>query len=162
MANYFPAVIDELRTTIITAWPEIATNHRLTQIERVNWRDMVEKADLGAAGGIDPPWVVMDVGAATPDPTWGAVMETYRWAVSVYYIESTRGSTDRAAAIEAKLVTLRDALAAVAGFTNFVVVEEPILDVSAANPMNELFLEHAAPLMAGSVVVNLLVGEAAG
>lgn len=163
MSNYFPAVWNELNSTILAVWPDIEINFRSTQSERIPWRDFVRKALANIEGGVKPPYAIVHLGPYTPDPTWGMSNITYRMPIDIYRIEYTNtedgvARTDVAADVEAQLALLRDRLRT-SQFTNFQIIEDPLVDSSAMNPANQAFSAGQYPFFGGFVGVKPLIGE---
>lgn len=163
MADFDAPAWESLLAAIQEAWPEIRENSvilRVSQANRLNWADVMDRIDEGALSDYEPPWVLAQTGTRSPDPTWGLTNTVYRLPVWVYYIQGTTEETDVAAAVLAKLHALRDRLH-FGEYAGFQVVEEPMLDASDENPANTVFFDRNAHLFAGLLQVSLQIGETA-
>jgi len=120
----------------------------------------MDQIDAGALADYEPPYVLVQVGTRVPDITHGLTNVAYRYLVWIYYIASTSDTTDVAAAVDARLHTLRDRLH-YRDYDGFQVVDEPMLDSSDENPANTVFFERNVHLFAGLLQVGLIIGETA-
>ncbi len=68
-------------------------------------------------------------------------------------------SSDISSDVHGKVELVRTALYRGGTFTNFQIVEDPVIDVSDINPVNEIEQHENFNLLAGSVFVKLLVGD---
>lgn len=157
--NIIQPVLDELAPIIVTALalPPTSPNLREVRAARLNWRSLIEEYQQGGAGGINPPFVVVQLGALVPDEDFAPMEgEFYRLPVSIYYID---GPAVPIETIETKVQTLSAALKPETEYTTFMLTDEGMVDCSDGNPANQVFLEQNARLLAGMWAGMLLVSE---
>lgn len=157
--NIIQPVLDELNAIIATALALPATSPNLREVRaaRLNWRSLIEEYQQNGSGGINPPYVVVQLGPLVPDEDYAPMEgEFYRLPVSVYYID---GPSVPIETIETKLQALSAALKPETTYTNFMFTDEGVIDCSDGNPANQAFLEQNARLLAGLWAGMLLVSE---
>lgn len=157
--NIIQPVLDELAPIIVTAFALPATSPNLREVRaaRLNWRTLIEEYQQNGSGGINPPYVVTQVGPLVPDDDFSPMEgEFYRLPVSIYYIDGPGVPIET---IETKLQTLSAALKPETTYTTFMLTDEGLVDCSDGNPANQAFLEQNAPLLAGMWAGMLLVSE---
>ncbi len=150
--------IDEL---VQAVWPTVTIGYRTNQIQQLNWRDMLERTQLGQQVQLNlaTPYVLLQPGPVTDYDGLGMV-RAYRVPFDLHRIESASASTNVAKYLEGQLEAFRDAFIA-PNQGAFQVFERPILDVSAESPPNQLFLVGGYPYYAGTVSGAVVVWEGA-
>ena len=141
---------------------------RSTQINRVNWRELMTENSPQLA----PPFFVVHVGKpALADGALDAI--TYKYPVCVYGVYST---TDANAKISSgpdrydiasyawnRAIVLMRALAANSGGATgnafFVADDAPVVSIAEDNAANNQYFKQNAPLFAFSLDCNIMVGS---
>lgn len=157
--NIIQPVLDELAPIIVTALALPATSPNLREVRaaRLNWRSLIEENQQAGSGGINPPYVVVQLGPLVPEEEYGPMEgEFYRLPVTIYYIDGPGVAIET---IETKLQALSGALKPETTYTNFMLTDEGMVDCSDGNPANQAFLEQNARLLAGLWAGMLLVSE---
>lgn len=157
--NIIQPVLDEIAPIIVTAFalPGTSPNLREVRAARLNWRSLIEDFQQSGSGGINPPYVITQLGTLVPDDEFSPMEgEFYRLPLTVYYIDGPGVAIE---AIETKLQAFSAAMKLETIYTNFMLTSEGVIDCTDGNPANQAFLEQNAPLLAGLWAGALLVSE---
>jgi hypothetical protein len=161
MAESISAALAELEAHILAVWPEKDLTLYDEQTRRINWRLLLED------GTIDVPFCVIALGAAIPAEGYGLRTQDYNLPVAIYYIRSSNPTAAETTANEKVMQDVLDHCQLLADYLhhdtglNMVkmqVFDEPMIDVSPANPANAVFVEASAPYIAGSLSFNMHIG----
>jgi hypothetical protein len=152
LTNYWPGFWVDLRTAIRTQWPEVATNLRTLQAQKINWVNLVEGGQMAF------PYIVIHVEPARDMPEWGIQNEVYGVDVTFYYLAADAQGI--APTLEAKMKLMQDYLLSTpSAWTTLQVLEMRAVDVTEVNAVNASMLEQHTPFTAGAVSFTCLVGE---
>lgn len=133
-----------------TCWPEVNSIWRVTQIERIDWKDLIERGEL------TPPWCVIQLPTMRQVPGRGAGQVVFQANPAIYYIDKNHGA-DIGATIEAKLAAMLEYLVSHA-FSGTLVENSLAVEMSEESPVNRAMLEQQMPYSAGSVSFGMLCG----
>jgi hypothetical protein len=152
LTNYWPGFWVDLRGSIRLQWPEVATNLRTIQAQKINWVNLLEGGQLAF------PYVVIHVEPARDMPDWGIQNQMYGVDVTLYYLAADAQGI--APTLEGKMKTMQDYLLSnPAAWTTLQVLEMRAVDVTEVNNVNASMLEQHMPFTAGAVSFTCLVGE---
>lgn len=146
---------------IETVWPEVDLIATADQVDRVNWRELLDNLEQAASeAGIlfKTPFVVAQFGVAVESSDNPVVTtENHVQPIALHYIRKNVKTEEEltseaciADILLAKLETMRDALK-VGGHGSFQLLHRPSLDASDNNPCNLIFLDGNHPLQAGTI-----------
>lgn len=161
MANYFDDMWKALEERIKAVVTDKTVTIYDSQTRKVNWRVMISKGDLVL------PFIVVQAGTAVATDQFGITNRTHFYPVDIFYVR-----TDSQTAAEASgNIRVEDSIEQIlfdlmADFyptdptvhQNIQVVQEPLIDVSASNPANAVFVEASYPAVAGMVSFQFLCG----
>ena len=151
LTNYWTGFWVDLRTAITTQWPEVGTNLRSLQAQKINWVNLIE------SGGLTFPYVVIHVEPARDADQWGMQNQAYEVDCTFYYLATdTQGI---APALESKMKTMQDYLLSSTAFTALQVMNMRTVDVTELNAITESMLEQHMPFTSGAVSFTALVSE---
>lgn len=161
MANYFDDMWKALEARINAVVTDKDTTIYDSQTRRVNWRVMIDAGDLKI------PMIVIQVGIAVPTDQFGITNRTHFYPVDLFYVRSDSPT----AAETAGNIRVEDSIEQIlfdimvdfyptdpTVHTNIQVVQEPMIDVSATNPANAVFVQASAPYIAGMISFQFLCG----
>lgn len=159
--NYYDLFWKALEARVTAVWTDIDIQFSGTQLKRVNWREAIKADDFKV------PFVAYALSPARGIDTAGMASRTNAYDVTIFYIRSDEQTNDEKTngiliedSIEAKLKDLQDDLYPTPSTrTDFQVVKQPDLDISAANAVNAVFVEASAPFLAGALHVEFVIGE---
>jgi hypothetical protein len=141
---------DDLRSLITSACPEVTSIWRVTQVERVNWQQMVE------AGTLIPPYAVVVLPILPQQPSRGAGNVVFVASPTIYYIAKNAGP-DIGMDIEARLVAMLMKLLGTA--YRWTIVENSFsFGVSEDNPANMVFIAQNQPFTSGTFSFQTMIG----
>jgi hypothetical protein len=140
------AIADELRSAILTQWPEVAASGV--------WED--EQLENIPLIDIAVPFAAFTMGEANSVDDYCADTIVLSTTCNIYYIDQYTGD---ATTLRSKIEGLADYLYYSAPLTLSQAVDVPKVSVSNELPPNKVFSEKAAGSRAGCVTVTLIYGK---
>ena len=153
----WPSIYAEIRTAVHTIFPainitpgdddqEIFTSFQLTT------KNIIEIINLASVNAPSAPFVLVQAGNFNIDDEFsgiGAVGETYRMPISLYYLDLSKTQST----VHAQLETMRAYFDnPAAAFTNFQVMERGMVEASGENPVMAEFAQRLRTTIRGGVV----------
>lgn len=155
MSSFINDVEDEVKALIAATITDATLSNIFvaTKAAKIN---VLEKAKQGEITG--PFWIV-EAGEATPDSDWGCDNSAYRCPLQVMQFLPQDG-TNVKSVLREDLQAVEVAMRA-PGFTNFLLIENGVIDTSASDPAVSAILDSTMPWAAGTLYFSpgLLCGE---
>ena len=154
-------------TAVSDVWTEVAQNFNVETAERYNWRDLVEKMEQGAIGGLQVPYVVTQWSPSASSGAFGLHNDSYEQGCVLWYATSThqadgipKGSKVIYTELEDRFKAMKDYLYAYGG--GKATILEASLDISDANMANAYYLGANQPFYAAAITIRFSFGESHG
>jgi len=145
-------------------WTEVQQIFDVATADRFNWRDLVQKMEEGAPGGLQVPYVVAQWSPAVSSGAFGLHNDSYEQSVGLWYVTSThmadgrpKGAKDTYSELESRYLAMRTYLYAYAG--GKATILEASLDISDTNAANAYYLGSNLPFYAALITVRFSIGE---
>lgn len=154
-------VRNDLYPIIANTLSDINRQFDVGEVNRLNWRKMVEDFEQNPANGFNPPYVVIQWGN-NYEIEGGAANSTFETWARIYYMTSTgeKEAEDVLSEIETALLSLRTALRDTI-YNNFMVLDTNI-DITDSLACNVYFMQYNVSMYGGSLVIKLVYGECPG
>ncbi len=164
MSDLSKPCLDQVAALVHATWLDCASSMQPTESQSINWRDLV------AGGIVALPLAIIVPGNELPFEL-GLGAKAYRFHLDVYYLRTIALTSAEAILadrvedfVQPKLGLLRDALLQYdinnQATTTFILLEDPILDISINNPVNHYLRESAIQkYFAGMISFDCLISE---
>jgi hypothetical protein len=156
--DYWPGVFTDIRTAIVTAWPEAGVNFETLQAGKRNWDNLIK------SGEIVPPWVVIETSELMRERKWGVCNLALSFPCTLFYFakDSDIGAAATIAAhLRERMYTMQQQLfkPGTPYTTMQVLLENYRIGGSDVDQANYNMQLANVPFSASSVTFTGLVGE---
>lgn len=155
------ATITQVRAAlypIINANMTINRQYDVNEVNRFNWRKLVEDFEQNPANGFSPPYVVCQWGN-NYEIDGGVVNSVYETWAHFYYMTSISDKTaeEVLSEIETQLYSLRDALRSyTGGVFNYM---DSNIDISDSLSCNVYYMQNDVSMYGGALIAKLVFGD---
>lgn len=155
------ALITDIRNSLYSLATDAVTVNRqfdVGEVNRLNWRKMVEDFEAGGTDGFSPPYLVWQWGYSY-EIEGGAANLVYEQFIHLYYIteNNDKSSEQLLEEIEDALISLRDNIRN--SDSNDYIVMDANIDYSDSVSCNSFFLVNNASMYGGVVILKMIFGE---
>lgn len=155
MSNPIQSVLDALVSQIESTWDDVNLIYYGIDAATVNWNNLVDTVLKPAQqAGKKAPYVVIQIGAATPDLTWGLDNLVQNLPIYIWRIDTK--AEDYSTLIQ-KTYDLNYVLLNTK-YDDFLIPNETTVDVSEGNSANTVFFASDVPMYASMIGFSALCG----